>query len=538
VNSIVVDASAPDTLYAGTDVGPKVSNNGGQGWEPLGVGFPIVTVHQLDLNPYTRQLAAGTHGRGAWRMKDAATHIPALTVRAYEPGLPVGPGSLLTYTLTVRNIGNAPATGVTVRNPVPANTTFVSSADGGSMTGGALVWSNLRVPVSGTVRTAFTVRINTTPDIHTGTVITNDGLAAMAAEGVAAHGSPLNVTLAPPFDLTMTPASQLDGTRSGQNLDYVVTVENLGYNMDAVDLAAAGNHWPTHFWDAGLTTPLARTRLLRPGEGLDVAVRVSVPMTATNNTTDEATLTASSRGGPTIHATAHLKTIAVTEQILLVDQDYSGPDVRAYYLNAITRTGHTANVWDLQTSPTLPPHYMRAHPTIVWMTGNATSPLNGREANLAAFLNAGGRLFLCGWDLLDGGAGNTDFVRQYLHINWDNDLNNDIATAHVTAVTTNTVTAGLGTLPLDTTVLGGANFADELQLIAPAQPAFRDDHGKPDALTVQTNRYRLVFLAFPFEGMGTSANQDDLMQRVLNWLGGAIPQNVFLPLTLFNEAIK
>jgi hypothetical protein len=43
---------------------------------------------------------------------------------------------------------------------------------------------------------------------------------------------------------------------------------------------------------------------------------------------------------------------------------------------AITQTGHTVNIWDLQTSRTLPPRYMQAHPVPVWLTGNTTSPLN------------------------------------------------------------------------------------------------------------------------------------------------------------------
>ena len=214
VNSLVLDAGDPQTLYAGTDVGPMVTHDGGQTWLPLGTGMPVVTVHKLDLNPYTRQIAAGTHGLGAWRLQDADTRVPALVVRADEPGLPVGPGSLLTYTLRVRNIGNAPATGVTVRDPLPADTSFVSQTAGGTFSGGAVTWSQLSVPVSGTVTVAFTVSIATTPDVKTGTVITNDGLTATSAEGMAVRGSPRRVTLAPPYGLRLTPASQLDGTRS------------------------------------------------------------------------------------------------------------------------------------------------------------------------------------------------------------------------------------------------------------------------------------------------------------------------------------
>lgn len=530
VNALVLDASDPLTLYAGTDVGPMVSHDGGRAWAPMGRGMPVVTVHQLDLNPYTRQIAAGTHGLGAWRLRDPDTHVPALVVRADEPGLPVGPGSLLTYTLKVRNLGNAVATGVVLRDPLPADTAFVSQTAGGTFDGGAVSWSGLSVPVSGTVTVAFTVRIATTPEVRTGTVITNDGLTAAASQGVSATGSPLRVTLAPPYALRLTPASQFDGTRSGQVIDYQLTVENRGYNRDRFDLVPSGNAWASTVIDAGFAGPLPRSAPLNPGDRLTFGLRVSVPAAAANGSTDEVSLTASSAGDPTARATVQVKTVAVTEQILLVDQDNEGPDVRSFYLGAITRTGRTADVWDLAKNPSIPPRFAQAHGTLVWLTGNTGSPLAAHEADLARFLDGGGRLFLCGWDAFDGGAGNTDFVRRYLHVDWDNERDNDIPTTQVHAVTTNTVTAGMGSLPIDTTVLGGSQFSDELELLHPARPAFVDDRGRPDALTVQDDRYRVVYLAFPFEGMGTAADRQELMRRVLDWLGGDIPWQAYLPL--------
>ena len=75
----------------------------------------------------------------------------------------------------------------------------------------------------------------------------------------------------------------------------------------------------------------------------------------------------------------------------------------------------------------------------------------------------------------------------------------------------------------------GLAISDELKLIGPAQPAFRDDHGKPDALTVEARRYRLVFMAFPFEGTGTATDRDEIMRRVLDWLGQPIPWHAYLP---------
>src|SRR5262249_53915671 len=64
VNSIVLDPSFPNTLYVGTDAGAFVSFNGGGSWSQLGSAIPNVAIWQLDLDPFHRILAAGTHGRG------------------------------------------------------------------------------------------------------------------------------------------------------------------------------------------------------------------------------------------------------------------------------------------------------------------------------------------------------------------------------------------------------------------------------------------------------------------------------------------
>jgi len=48
--------------------------------------------------------------------------------------------------------------------------------------------------------------------------------------------------------------------------------------------------------------------------------------------------------------------------------------------------------------------------------------------------------------------------------------------------------------------------------------AFTDDAAAPDALTVTSNAYKVVFLAFPFEAYGTTTDKADLMNRVLTYL--------------------
>lgn len=50
-------------------------------------------------------------------------------------------GELITYTITVKNIGNGIASNLVVADPVPANTLFVSADNNGTLTSGTVLWS-------------------------------------------------------------------------------------------------------------------------------------------------------------------------------------------------------------------------------------------------------------------------------------------------------------------------------------------------------------------------------------------------------------
>ena len=124
----------------------------------------------------------------------------------------------------------------------------------------------------------------------------------------------------------------------------------------------------------------------------------------------------------------------------MVDNDHHGnpplPDVRSYYTDALTADGQSFDVWDLETTPTLPLGYMKAHKSIVWFTGASyPDPIGPYEANLTSFLDGGGRLFMSGQDILDQAAGTTDFFHDYVHIDWDgSEAQNDKATDTVSGV--------------------------------------------------------------------------------------------------------
>ena len=512
VNSVVLDPSYPNTLYVGTDVGPFVTYDGGAHWAGLGEAFPVVSIWQLDLDPSHRTLAAGTHGRGAFTMDDA-TPAPALELSGADAGTPIGSGSDLTYTLTLRNLGNAAATNVTLSDPVPPNTTYVS---GGTNTGGTVSWSGISVAPGATVSKSFTVKV---ADLKNKVdAIVNDGSKASGDGGFSTTGSPIVTPIAPAYAVSVVPATQTDGARVGESVTYTLTLTNEGYSDDSYALSSSGGSFPVEFLDSSCTTTQSTTPTVASGASTDVCVRVTVPATATNGTTSTASVTAASTGG-SVSAAAQVKTIAVAVDTLLVDGDGNGPDVQSYYATALNTAGVQFSTWDLAADSKLPEHYVRSFKNVVWFTGNTyPGPIQPYEDTLAAFLDDGGNLLMSGQDILDQAAGTTPFVQNYLHITWDGtEIQNDVGTDAVHGVSGNAVSDGIGDVPLDHSVLD-AEYEDEITPNGTASPAFTDDDGQPDALTY-SGAYKVVFLAFPLEAYGTAGDKADLVSRTMSFFG-------------------
>lgn len=520
VNSIVLDPSYPNTLYVGTDVGPFVTYNGGVDWYELGQGFPIIAIHQIDLDSSNRLMAAGTHGRGAFSLTDdAGNAAPALVLSKVSADIPVGPSSELQYTITVKNEGNADATDVVVSDPVPAYTSFASASDGGALVGNVVTWPAVNIAAGSSITRTLTVSVADALKNKVKSIV-NDGYRADASGGFYTTGSPVVTPLAESYAVGMSPSTQTDGTKVGNSVDYLVHIRNLGANTDSYTLSYLGGTYTVSFFDATCTSAITTTSSLVPGDIEDVCVMVDVPAGASNGEVNSATVTATSVGDPTVSASATVNTIAVgaDTDTLLVDGDGNIPDVQSYYTDALTAAGVSFNIWDLNTDSNIPLSYMEAFNNIVWFTGNVwPDPVVPYEAKLTAFLDGGGHLFMSGQDILDQNAGTHAFAHDYLHVDWDgSETQNDIFTDNINAVA-GTLTDGLGQVPLDHTVLNAA-YEDQITPINGAVTIFTDDASAANGLSY-TDGYKVVFIAFPFEGYGTAVEKADLMSRVLTFFG-------------------
>ncbi|MDG5490937.1 sialidase family protein [Psychroserpens sp. SPM9] len=67
VNVIKEDTENENVLYLGTDNGAYVSFNRGESWEVFSNGLPNVAIHDMVIQPETKHLLLGTHGRSIYK---------------------------------------------------------------------------------------------------------------------------------------------------------------------------------------------------------------------------------------------------------------------------------------------------------------------------------------------------------------------------------------------------------------------------------------------------------------------------------------
>jgi uncharacterized protein (TIGR03437 family) len=96
VNAVLLDVSAPDTIYLGTDIGVFVLGQDGN-WAPLQDGLPNAVVLSLAQNATTKALFAATHGRGVFALSPSATastlpRLDGVTNVASFEAVPLAPG--------------------------------------------------------------------------------------------------------------------------------------------------------------------------------------------------------------------------------------------------------------------------------------------------------------------------------------------------------------------------------------------------------------------------------------------------------------
>jgi uncharacterized repeat protein (TIGR01451 family) len=169
---------------------------------------------------------------------------------------PVPAGSELTYSINLWNTGPGIAFGVTLRDEIPANTTFVSFEDRSRSPGNVLVTTpppggrggvtatipTFRPSYQGDIR-LFVLTVKVAADAADGSTITNTATATAAGDPTPQNNTATTTTVVERPTLSLSIADGPDPVYAGQSgasrgggLTYSITVTNESASSDAHDV--------------------------------------------------------------------------------------------------------------------------------------------------------------------------------------------------------------------------------------------------------------------------------------------------------------
>ncbi|WP_167854876.1 COG1361 S-layer family protein [Mangrovimicrobium sediminis] len=143
---------------------------------------------------------------------------PLLQLAKTGPAV-VSAGSQATYTLSYSNTGHDTATGLVLRDTLPANTTLVSSSPSGKPKGGSVTWNLPDLPAGGSGAILLTLAVDS--PLPSGTRLVNQASLSSAEL--------LPVTATARTDVSSAPILRLDKRATR---DFVAAGEQLTYTLD------------------------------------------------------------------------------------------------------------------------------------------------------------------------------------------------------------------------------------------------------------------------------------------------------------------
>ena len=172
--------------------------------------------------------------------------------KAAPPG-PVVAGSEATFTVTVTNLGQSLATGVTITDTLPAGTTFVAASGSPVQSGSQVTWTLAELAPQAPA--AYTVRV-AVDALASGSITNTAGATAAEADPVPGNNvGSASVNVVGVADLSVTKIALPDTVIQDQSMTYVVTVTNLGPGLATgvrlTDTLPADLQNPTYTWSQG-----------------------------------------------------------------------------------------------------------------------------------------------------------------------------------------------------------------------------------------------------------------------------------------------
>ncbi len=237
-----------------------------------------------------------------------------------------------------------------------------------------------------------------------------------------------------------------------------------------------------------------------------------------------AVLNVFSQGGGEIVESLDFVGLAGGTDVLMIADDGEASYAYDFFGPALDAAGRTYAVWDRDlaavTSTTL-----AGYDAVIWACGNKNPGLIPADRTaIDSYLTAGGHMLITGQDIAqdlqtEGGGARIWFqLRTKCRY-----VSGDEANSTVNGVAGDPISDGLSF-----SIVGGDGADNQTDpdiiqaLTAEAMPVFHYGSGTLAGSRVEVDGYKLVFLAFGFEGIATAALRDQVMDNALAWLiGGA-----------------
>ncbi|OYT27112.1 MAG: hypothetical protein B6U97_02370 [Candidatus Altiarchaeales archaeon ex4484_96] len=301
--------------------------------------------------------------------------------------------------------------------------------------------------------------------------------------------------------------------RAGELVKINVSLKNKGIN-DEINLTI-------EFYVNDVLNDSAHIIQLDPGESSDVSFNWTADDKATYNITLNVTIV----DLESITENNKLEDkiiISFLEPVLLVDDD-DGDSYENYYITSLVNEDIPYMLWDVASdgSPTV--QQLSRYPITVWFTGDDffTTLTSADQSNLAGYLNAGNSMFITGQDI-GYDIGGSIFYSNYLHSTFIDD-DSDILDLQ-----------GVSQDPITDNIAIDINGSDGAQnQIYPSEIGALGSYSTPiytyltdgiGAIRADTGVYRIVYFAFGFEGIHTTADRDKLLNRTYRWLNPIGPR--------------
>ena len=182
LNSVLTDIVPPGTTFVGASGGGTESADVVTWTGDLGAGESSSVTMDVRVNnglgigtiiTNNARVTADDAEEAVDSVDVEVSFLPILTLTKVANVEFTAPGEQITYTITIKNVGNITASNITLQDTLDPATTFVSETGGGTESGGVVTWSAAEIQ-SG-AETSVTVTVSVNEGVADGTFIVNEG---------------------------------------------------------------------------------------------------------------------------------------------------------------------------------------------------------------------------------------------------------------------------------------------------------------------------------------------------------------------------